>query len=157
MDSYISQDFIQCSFEDRERLDNNDLARIRELGLKYRGRDEWPLFRRRRPGKAAWHLTQEDMDLMVLAFQGALHMQELIREDPVEKHVFFPIKTILLEKTGDAKAGGDLLPPDMTNEVIFKHRRMGFPDVSVTYPSPSLPEGGYLTLLLEYNLRWQSP
>ena len=51
------QDALSCTFDDREELDKQDLSVIRSLGLKYRGRNEWPLFRDYTPGLALWYLT----------------------------------------------------------------------------------------------------
>ncbi|MGH3145873.1 MAG: DUF7309 domain-containing protein, partial [Rubrobacter sp.] len=36
---------LQASFEDREELDRRDREVIKELGLKFRGRNAWPMFR----------------------------------------------------------------------------------------------------------------
>jgi len=56
-DLMFIQDALSCTFDDREDLDKNDLAVIRRLGLKYRGRGEWPLFRDYKPGLVPWFLT----------------------------------------------------------------------------------------------------
>ena len=56
-DIIFIQDALSCTFDDREELDKNDLAVIRRLGLKYRGRGEWPLFRDYTPGLVPWFLT----------------------------------------------------------------------------------------------------
>ena len=40
---------IQASFENREELDKRDREVIEELGLKFRGRNAWPMFRSYRP------------------------------------------------------------------------------------------------------------
>ena len=51
------QDSLSCSFDDREALEKKDLEVIRRLGLKYRGRGEWPCFRDHTPGMVPWFLT----------------------------------------------------------------------------------------------------
>ncbi len=56
-DFMFIQDALSCTFNDREALDKKDLAVIRRLGLKYRGRGEWPLFRDYTPGLVPWFLT----------------------------------------------------------------------------------------------------
>lgn len=56
-DFMFIQDALSCTFDDREALDKKDLAVIRRLGLKYRGRGEWPLFRDYTPGLVPWFLT----------------------------------------------------------------------------------------------------
>src|SRR5215212_8247992 len=45
---------IQASFEDREELDKRDREVIKELGLKFRGRNAWPMFRSYRPSFFPW-------------------------------------------------------------------------------------------------------
>ena len=37
---------LMVSFEDRERIEKQDRGIIKQLGLKYRGRNAWPLFKR---------------------------------------------------------------------------------------------------------------
>jgi hypothetical protein len=41
---------LQASFEDRNMLRKDDRDIIKQLGLKFRGRNEWPMFRSYRPG-----------------------------------------------------------------------------------------------------------
>src|SRR5438128_101559 len=47
---------LQASFEERNVLDKKDLETIKRLGLKFRGRQTWPMFRSYRPGFFPWHL-----------------------------------------------------------------------------------------------------
>ena len=56
-DIMFLQDSLSCSFDDREALGKKDLEVIRRLGLKYRGRGEWPCFRDHTPGMVPWFLT----------------------------------------------------------------------------------------------------
>ena len=56
-DIMFLQDSLSCSFDDREALEKKDLEVIRRLGLKYRGRGEWPCFRDHTPGMVPWFLT----------------------------------------------------------------------------------------------------
>jgi hypothetical protein len=51
---------LQASFEDREFLEAEDRRIIKELGLKFRGENAWPLFRSYRPGYHPWFLEPED-------------------------------------------------------------------------------------------------
>ncbi len=44
------QKCLMVSFEDRKFLKKQDLTTIKELNLKFRGRNEWPLFRSYLPG-----------------------------------------------------------------------------------------------------------
>ena len=56
-DIMFLQDSLSCTFDDREALGKKDLEVIRRLGLKYRGRGEWPCFRDHTPGMVPWFLT----------------------------------------------------------------------------------------------------
>jgi hypothetical protein len=48
---------LAATFDDRSCQEPRDLAVIRDLGLKYRGRNAWPLFRHHMPGLFPWHLS----------------------------------------------------------------------------------------------------
>ncbi len=54
------QDNIMCSFEDREQLDKADYDQIKALGLRFRGRNAWPLFRRYEPGFYPWPVNADE-------------------------------------------------------------------------------------------------
>lgn len=47
---------LQASFEGRNELQKKDRDLINQLGLKFRGRQAWPLFRSFRPGFVPWFL-----------------------------------------------------------------------------------------------------
>lgn len=51
---------LQASFEDRAMLEDQDRAVIKQLGLKFRGANNWPMFRSYRPGYAPWVLEPEE-------------------------------------------------------------------------------------------------
>lgn len=51
---------LQASFEDRATLEDQDRAVIKQLGLKFRGANEWPMFRSYRPGFQPWLLEPEE-------------------------------------------------------------------------------------------------
>ncbi len=52
---------LQASFEDRKELTAQDRSLIKSLGLKYRGRQAWPMFRSYRPGFLPWYLTGDEV------------------------------------------------------------------------------------------------
>ena len=52
---------LQASFEDREQLDKRDREVIKELGLKFRGRNAWPMFRSYRPSLFPWFLESGEV------------------------------------------------------------------------------------------------
>jgi hypothetical protein len=73
---------IQLSFEDRDDLENRDRQLIKELGFKFRGRKEWPMFRSYRPGFVPWFVEAEEARLLVQALEQLLEVAPRFREDP---------------------------------------------------------------------------
>lgn len=71
-DLIFVQDALSCTFDDRESLDKSDLAVIRRLGLKYRGRNEWPCFRDYTPGMVPWFLTESQCVTLTHILEQAL-------------------------------------------------------------------------------------
>ncbi len=45
---------LSMMFVDRQELQQRDHEMIRSLGLRFRGRNAWPLFRCQRPGYVSW-------------------------------------------------------------------------------------------------------
>ncbi len=86
------QKCLMASFEDRKILRGPDLQLIKELGLKFRGRKSWPLFRSYRPGYLPWYLTGEEARYLALALQQAIVVALRFKEDegmlapPKENH-----------------------------------------------------------------------
>lgn len=53
------QKCLMVSFDDSEFLQKEDLDLIKALGLKFKGRNSWPMFRNYQPGYYPWVLTLE--------------------------------------------------------------------------------------------------
>jgi len=60
---------LQASFEDRELLDERDRATIKDLALKFRGRQSWPQFRSYRPGYFPWYLEADEARFLAVALE----------------------------------------------------------------------------------------
>lgn len=60
----------------------DDLADIRSLGLKFRGRGQWPLFQSFVPGYAPWLITTEEARFLTTALQQAIDVATAFRADP---------------------------------------------------------------------------
>jgi hypothetical protein len=73
---------LQASFEDRNELRDKDREVIKELGLKFRGRQEWPLFRSYRPGYLPWYLEAPEARLLTYALEQAAEVVLRVKEDP---------------------------------------------------------------------------
>lgn len=55
------QDCLMCSFEDRNELAGADRKQIKDLGLTFRGKNAWPMFRRMDPVFILGLLMQKNM------------------------------------------------------------------------------------------------
>jgi hypothetical protein len=76
------QDCLMASFEDRSHLHRRDLEQIKALGLKFRGRNAWPLFQSYRPGYEPWFLTAPEARFLTVCLQQALEVAERFRQNP---------------------------------------------------------------------------
>lgn len=66
------QDCLMCSFEDRDQLTNDDRKQIKDLELSFRGKNEWPMFRRFEPGYYPWYINQEECVFLTHALRETL-------------------------------------------------------------------------------------
>lgn len=72
-------DCIVVSVGPRNMLREDDIAQINKLGINYKGKNVWPLFRRMRPGKYPWFVTEEKEERMILcALEAAIFLSRLI-------------------------------------------------------------------------------
>ncbi|MFQ6058216.1 MAG: hypothetical protein ACE5MB_04955, partial [Anaerolineae bacterium] len=82
IETALMQKCLMVSFADREELTNQDRQVIKRLGLKFRGRNQWPLFRSYRPGYHPWYLTADEARFLTLALQQATEVCLRFEEDP---------------------------------------------------------------------------
>jgi hypothetical protein len=80
-DLLYTQDCLLASFEDRKMLDSEDLAVIKQLGLKFRGRNAWPTFRSHVPGYYPWHLNGFETRFLAIAIEQARESALMVRND----------------------------------------------------------------------------
>ena len=73
---------LQASFENRDELHKKDREVIKGLGLKFRGRHAWPMFRSYRPGFAPWFLEAEEARFLRYALDQLVDVAPRFREDP---------------------------------------------------------------------------
>jgi hypothetical protein len=78
----LIQKCLMASYEDREFLEQQDRALIKELGLKFRGRNAWPLFRSYRPGYHPWFVTNTEARFLTTALVQAIDVALRLKEDP---------------------------------------------------------------------------
>lgn len=98
----LSMRQLQVSFEDRDMLREQDRAVIRQLGLKFRGRGAWPLFRSYEAGLVPWFITAEEARL--LALEQVLEVAPRVRENARLLHV--KRKEHFLVRVSRREAGG---------------------------------------------------
>jgi hypothetical protein len=80
-DVFHYQKCLMASFEDRDYLQKEDLQLIKKLGLRFRGRNEWPMFRNYRPGYVPWFLTKKEALFLTTAIEQAIDVALRFRED----------------------------------------------------------------------------
>jgi hypothetical protein len=73
---------LQASFENREELDKRDRQVIKELDLKFRGRNAWPMFRSYRPSLFPWFLEAAEVRFLSCALEQLADVAPRCREDP---------------------------------------------------------------------------
>ncbi len=71
-DIWISGRSLSVVFLDRDEVDTQDREIIRQLGLRFRGRKAWPLFRSQRPGYVPWYLDQGEVRFLTAALGQTL-------------------------------------------------------------------------------------
>ncbi len=83
---------LQASFEDRDMLQKQDRDLIKQLGLRFRGRQAWPLFRSFRPGFVPWFLDPDEVPFLsaildqVSEVAVRLQEQSVLLPSPDEGH-----------------------------------------------------------------------
>ena len=63
---------------DREELGNGERKGMRELGLRYRGRGRWPVFRSVIPGHWPWYLSGDEARFLTVALDNVRDVAERI-------------------------------------------------------------------------------
>jgi hypothetical protein len=81
-DLLLETPHLQASFEDREVLTDKDRQVIKSVGLRFRGRQEWPMFRSYTPGYLPWYLTAGEARFLTVALQQSLEVTGRLRENP---------------------------------------------------------------------------
>ncbi len=73
---------LTASFENREELTTKDRKVIKKLGLRFRGRKAWPLFRKIIPGYLPWHIEAHDARFLMHILEQAILVAQRTREEP---------------------------------------------------------------------------
>ncbi|MFZ7112265.1 MAG: DUF7309 domain-containing protein [Desulfatiglandales bacterium] len=73
---------LQVSFEDRQGLEPHDYRIIKDLGLRFRGRNAWPKFQSFRPGYWPWKIDRREAVFLGHALEQACEVALMVREEP---------------------------------------------------------------------------
>jgi hypothetical protein len=73
---------LQASFEDRDELETQDRAIIKALGLKFRGKKTWPMFRSFKAGFMPWHLEAEEVRFLTHALHQLAEVAPRFQDNP---------------------------------------------------------------------------
>lgn len=76
------QTCLMASFEDRAVLQKRDLDQIKRMGLNFRGRSAWPMFRSYRPGFQPWFLTGPEVRFLTTALQQSMNVAKRFQTNP---------------------------------------------------------------------------
>lgn len=73
---------LQVSFENRENLEKQDRDLHKKLGLKFRGKQNYPLFRSIKPGFLPWFITSDEARMLICVIEQTLEVAPRVRENP---------------------------------------------------------------------------
>ena len=68
------------TFEGRKYLREPDLKIVKSLGLKFRGQQDWPLFRNYQPGYLPWYLNREEVLYLTTLIPQVMEVALRIKE-----------------------------------------------------------------------------
>ena len=80
----IMTPMLSLLFANREDLQKPDMEVIRSLGLQFRGKNAWPLFRSQKPGYIPWFLEKEEAIFLAGAIEQALKVAGKVRDDELD-------------------------------------------------------------------------
>lgn len=104
---FAIQNCITISFENRNTLENEDRGIIKKLGLKFRGKNQWPWFRSYKPGYEPYFLDSPEVDFLTTIMEQALIIIKRVRNNKKSKFRKgrldgdFSLLTRYPEKSGD--------------------------------------------------------
>ena len=105
---------LQASWEDRGSLREKDRDVIKAMGLKFRGRAAWPLFRAFVPGYLPWFVSDQEARFLTLALEQALVVAPRVKENP---SLLAPVLDLLYLVRTPEERGGALVWVDQWTEL----------------------------------------
>lgn len=73
---------LQASLVDLEDITDQDRKTIKTLGLKFRGKKDWPQFRGYRPSFIPWYIESEEARMLIYGLEQLLNVAPRFEEDP---------------------------------------------------------------------------
>jgi len=80
-DNVLIQDCLSATYDDRKYIDKKDMAIIKKLGLNFRGKNAYPLFRRYKPNYYPWYLTGDECRFLTIALEQAAYACIEVKDD----------------------------------------------------------------------------
>ena len=71
---------ISAMLADREELTKRERDAIRSLGLRYRGRGQWPLFQNFKPGYLPWSVEENDVAFLTWALRSITDLSYIVEK-----------------------------------------------------------------------------
>jgi hypothetical protein len=115
-------DCVSCYFGDKDDLHSSERKRLKEIGLAFRGKDNWPYFRRSRPERMPWFISGADAALLETALEQfiAAYKQYIDDDDLI---VDFEEDEVLcrryMPETGEWTTQAMAMPPIPYNERYY--------------------------------------
>lgn len=81
-DYIFDQRSLWLSFSDRDDLASQDLELIKNQGLSFHGRRQWPMFRSFSPGYYPWFLDQDEVSLFIILLEQVIDVAKQAKENP---------------------------------------------------------------------------
>ena len=75
---------LSAMLADREELEPEERKIIRDLGLRYRGRGRWPMFRSARPGYWPWFVNADEARFLAIALDNVRDVAERMARGELE-------------------------------------------------------------------------
>ncbi len=80
-DAYFMLKCLSVTFENRDQLDKNDLATVKDLNFQIRGKKQWPQFRSYQPRQYPWYLTAAECRFFNRILKEAVNVALACKKD----------------------------------------------------------------------------
>jgi len=81
-DIWATQNVLIVEYANRDEMEKEDLEIIKDLGLKFRGKNNYPRFRSHAPGYYPWFLDQDEAAFLTFAIECACDLGKQVKSNP---------------------------------------------------------------------------